>query len=64
MEEAELKRLRAMVRAEKQNTKRAEDALAVKKKELKALRNSLSFRAGRTFTATPRALRRVTRRDR
>ncbi len=63
-EEAELKRLRTALRAEKENTRQAEAALAVKKKELKALRNSLSFRAGRTFTATPRALRRVTRRDR
>ncbi len=63
-EEAELKRLRSALRAEKENTRRAEASLAEKKKEVKALRNSLSFRAGRTFTATPRALRSFTRRDR
>ncbi len=63
-EETELKRLKAALKAEKEKSRLAKAALKDKKEELEAVRGSLSFRAGRTFTATPRAFRKVTRRGR
>jgi hypothetical protein len=62
--EAEVVRLKAALKAEKEKTRSAKEALKAKKEELDAVRSSLSFRAGRTFTAPPRAFRKVTRRDR
>jgi hypothetical protein len=62
--EAEVKRLKTVLKEEKEKTRQARAALQKKKDELDAVRNSLSYRAGRTFTAPPRAFRRVTRRDR
>lgn len=61
--DAELAEIRAALELERARRRRAQLALAARKDQLEAVRGSVSFKVGRIFTATPRALRRVTRRD-